>query len=106
MQSKSSTERDYSGLTAEQRLSVDKLATELLGATQAKTDVETHNAIAEMMRQGYNVDQIKDAYRASSLGNELSNYKNTNSIVNFLTSGMTKDKKADFLDAVQDAMAE
>jgi hypothetical protein len=59
-----------------------------------------------MMRQGYNVDQIKDAYRASSLGSELSNYKNTNSIVNFLTSGMTKDKKADFLDTIQDAMAE
>ena len=59
-----------------------------------------------MMRQGYNVDQIKDAYRASSLGTELSNYKNLNSIANFLSSGLTKDKKADFLDTIQDAIAE
>lgn len=63
----SSKERDYSGLTPDQVVAVDQLATELLGATQAKADVVTHNAIAEMMRQGYNVDQIKDAYRASSL---------------------------------------
>lgn len=36
----------------------------------------------------------------------MSNYKNLSSITNFLSSGLTKDKKAEFLDTVQDAIAD
>lgn len=59
------TERDYSWLTPLQITRVDALATELLWKTQAKSDITTHNAIADMMRQGMSEDQITDAMRVS-----------------------------------------
>ena len=36
----------------------------------------------------------------------MSNYKNLSSITNFLASGLTKDNKNEFIDTVQDAIAE
>lgn len=99
-----STQRDYSWLTNEQIADVDKIATEILWSTQASKDVATHNAIAQMMRDGKTNSQIRKEMKDREFWNTLNAYPETKAITQFLWLSLTKAQKEDFQDSIKDAI--
>ena len=100
----STTERDYSGLSNEQILEVDEIATQILWKTQAKTDVVTHNAVANLLRQWKSKDYILDYLREQGVSEYL---KNEPTLYNAATSiftdlyGTNQTKEFTFLDQLE-----
>lgn len=99
---------DPSGLTAEQILEANALVTKQLWATQAKSDIITHNAVYEMMRQWMTTDQINDQLRKSSKWWTLDDHTNIKYVVDKLITKkwLTGTSKDEFLDQIQDYVSQ
>jgi len=105
-ESEAKAQRDYSGLTNEQIMDVDKLATEILWATQAAKDVATHNAIAQLMRDWKTNDQIRKEMKDREFWKTLEAYPETKAITQFVANNLSsKDKKNDFIEQIKESIS-
>lgn len=105
-ESEAKAQRDYSGLSNEQIMDVDKLATEILWATQAAKDVATHNAIAQLMRDWKTNDQIRKEMKEREFWKTLEAYPETKAITQFVANNLSsKDKKNDFIEQIKESIA-
>lgn len=100
-------ERDFSWLSATQIAQIKSFVKEQLWATNAKTDVEMHNAVADMMRQWMDIDEIADSIRTSNkwLTLESDDLKNVKFVADKLITkkGLSNDKvRQEFYDQIQD----
>lgn len=105
-ESEAKAQRDYSGLSNEQIMDVDKLATEILWATQAAKDVATHNAIAQLMRDWKTNDQIRKEMKDREFWKTLEAYPETKAVTQFVANNLSsKDKKNDFIEQIKESIS-
>ena len=97
-------ERDYSWLTEQQRVDVDQIATQILWSTQAAKDVNTHNAIAQMMRDWISTDKIIAQLSERQFGQDLGAYPELQSVAKYIAWDMKSSSKTDFLSSIKDAI--
>lgn len=98
-------ERNYSWLTNEQILEVDEIATNILWKTQAKADVTTHNAVAELLRQWKSKDYIYDYLRKQWISEVLQKEPKLYNAATSLMSSLywsNQEKTFNALDKIED----